>query len=138
MSFFPRHNQKAFCHELFQLFVCVSEKNTKYIYKFHTIQTFIFTKKIKNDFCHESPPFNIPVDTSNHISRFTTAVNQIAIFVSKANLWKLTWIKSTNVLMPWWCWSKLHWPQHTIDCIHNYSYSHARKHMGNSTNYQYR
>ena len=35
---------------------CVSEKNIKNIYKFHTIQTFIFTKKTKNDFCHESPP----------------------------------------------------------------------------------
>ena len=86
-------------------------------------------------FATKAPYFNIPVDTSNHDSRFTTAVNQSAIF---ANLWKLTYITSTNVLMPWWCWSKLHWPQHIIHCIHTYSYSHARKHMGNSTNYQYR
>ena len=29
-------------------------KKYKNIYKFHTIQTFIFTKKTKNGFCHES------------------------------------------------------------------------------------
>ena len=23
--------------------------------------------------------------------------------------------------MPWWCWFKLHWPQHTTHCIHNQS-----------------
>ena len=34
-------------------------KNIKNIFKFHTIQTFIYTKKTKNDFCHESPSLRI-------------------------------------------------------------------------------
>ena len=48
--------------------VVVSEKNIKNIYKFHTIQTFIFTKKTKNDFCHESPPLRrVHMDTAKWI-----------------------------------------------------------------------
>ena len=48
----------------------------------HTTQTFIFTKKTKNDFCHESPPLT---NTSTNYLDIIAAGRQI-LRVARVNV----------------------------------------------------